>query len=67
MLPTGAQKDLIEHRNAVLHYAEPGTALAEWLRRGRARAAIVRPDFTVLRAGEDLSELCASLPSFGRG
>ncbi len=65
--PTSAQRDLIERRHAVLHYAEPGTALAEWLHRGRARAAIVRPDFTVLRAGGDLSQLCDSLPAFGRG
>lgn len=65
--PTGAQRDLIKRRHAVLHYAEPGTVLAEWLHRGRAQAAIVRPDFTVLRAGEDLSELCTSLPLFGRG
>lgn len=67
ILPTGPKRDLATRRHALLHYAEPGTPLAEWLHHGRARAAIVRPDFTVLRAGEDLSELCAALSSFGRG
>lgn len=34
-------------------------------RLGNAQAAIIRPDFTVMRAGQDLSELCADLPPFG--
>jgi 3-(3-hydroxy-phenyl)propionate hydroxylase len=62
---TAQQKNLIEQRNAVVHYAGPGTELAEWLNRGRAQAAIVRPDFTVMRAGRDLAELCEALPTFG--
>ncbi len=62
--PTARQRDLIEGRHAVVHYAEPGTPLADWLRRGKAKAAIVRPDFTVLSAGDDLAELCGVLPSF---
>ena len=49
---------------AVLVAARPGTELHRWLRRGRATAAIVRPDGTVLRAGRDLSALCAALPHF---
>jgi 2-polyprenyl-6-methoxyphenol hydroxylase-like FAD-dependent oxidoreductase len=36
---------------------------ARWLCRGRSSAAIVRPDATVLRAGCDLSALCAALPA----
>lgn len=63
--PNASQRELIGGRNAVLHYAEPGTALAEWLRSGRVRAAVVRPDFTVMRAGDDIAELCSALPSFG--
>ncbi len=62
--PTAQHRDLIERRNAVLHHAGPGTPLAEWLRHGKAQAAIVRPDFTVLRAGDDLNELGACLPQF---
>jgi 3-(3-hydroxy-phenyl)propionate hydroxylase len=30
-----------------------------WLRRGRATAAIVRPDRTVMRTGRDVAALCA--------
>ena len=62
--PDARQRDLIEGRHAVVHYAAPGTALATWLRDGGATAAVVRPDFTVLRAGDDLTEVCASLPAF---
>lgn len=60
--PTAHQRDLIEGRHAVVHYAGPGTPLGDWLRDGKATAAIVRPDFTVLAAGDDLSELCGLLP-----
>jgi 3-(3-hydroxy-phenyl)propionate hydroxylase len=63
VLPTEGEKDLIEQRNAVVHYAGPGTELAEWLNRGAVRAAIVRPDFTVMRADRDLSRLCEALPT----
>lgn len=62
--PTAEQRELIEQRHAVVHHAGPGTELAGWLDSGRARAAIVRPDFTVLRAGRDLSALCEALPAF---
>lgn len=62
--PTARDRDLVERRHAVLHHAAPGTALAEWLYGGRARAAVVRPDFTVLCAGHDLAQVCAALPSY---
>jgi 3-(3-hydroxy-phenyl)propionate hydroxylase len=61
--PDEQQRSMIEGRNAVLHYAEPGTELAEWLSGASDQAAMVRPDFTVMRAG-GLSELCQSLPVF---
>ena len=38
-------------RGAVIVAAHPGTELALWLQAGRARAAVVRPDRTVLCAG----------------
>lgn len=63
--PDTSQRELIAGRHAVLIYAEPGTALAEWLHSGRVRTAVVRPDFTVMRAGDHLAELCSTLPSFG--
>jgi 3-(3-hydroxy-phenyl)propionate hydroxylase len=61
--PTAAQRTEAERRGAVLLVAEPDTELHRWLRRGRAKAAIVRPDGTVLRAGRRLSALCAALPT----
>ena len=40
--------------------------LVRWaLRRGRAHAAVVRPDYTVLSAGRDVHKVCASLPAAG--
>ena len=41
---------------------DPGSPLASWLSSGRAGAALVRPDFTVLEAG-DLAVVCAALPT----
>lgn len=61
--PTAQQRDLIERRHAVVHYAGPETPLAGWLREGKVKAAVVRPDFTVLSAGDDLTALCVPLPS----
>jgi 3-(3-hydroxy-phenyl)propionate hydroxylase len=63
--PTEAQRAHIKQRGAVLLTARPGTELHRWLRRGHARAAVVRPDGTVLRSGRDLATLCATLPAFG--
>jgi 3-(3-hydroxy-phenyl)propionate hydroxylase len=59
-----AQRAAVERRGAVLLVAEPGGELHRWLRRGRAAAAIVRPDGTVLRDGRDLSAVCAAVPYF---
>ena len=64
---TGAspdQRSEVARRGGVLVPAHPGTPLHRWLRRGHATSAIVRPDGTVLRAGRDLSALCADLPPF---
>lgn len=62
--PTEQHRAMARRCHAVLHHAEPGSALADWLREGKAKAVLVRPDHTVMRAGQDLSALCASLPSF---
>ncbi|GDY28490.1 bifunctional 3-(3-hydroxy-phenyl)propionate/3-hydroxycinnamic acid hydroxylase MhpA [Gandjariella thermophila] len=61
---SAAQRADIERRGAALVTAEPGSDLHRWLRRGRAHAAVVRPDGAVLRAGRNLPELCAALPRF---
>ncbi|BBY31695.1 bifunctional 3-(3-hydroxy-phenyl)propionate/3-hydroxycinnamic acid hydroxylase [Mycolicibacterium sediminis] len=58
---TASQLERVTRRDALVHVDDPGTELAEWLRRGRARAALVRPDRTVLRAGRDVAAVCDDL------
>ena len=58
-LPGAADDAALRRRGVVVVVAEPGSALETWLRRGRAVAAIVRPDRTVMRAGRDIADLCA--------
>jgi 3-(3-hydroxy-phenyl)propionate hydroxylase len=62
--PYPFQRAVLEEHGAVVHLAEPGSELARWLRRGRATAAIIRPDRTVMCAGRNLWELCAAMPEF---
>src|SRR5208282_2034808 len=62
---TAAQRAEVEQRGGVLLAARPGTELHRWLHQGRANAAIVRPDGTVLHACRKLSLLCAALPRSG--
>lgn len=61
--PQATDRLLAERFGARIWVAEPGSELATWLRRGRATAAIIRPDRTVLRAGRDVSALCQALGS----
>jgi 3-(3-hydroxy-phenyl)propionate hydroxylase len=49
----------LRRRGVVVVAAPPGSALDAWLRRGRATAALVRPDRTVMRTGRDVAALCA--------
>lgn len=58
------QRARLEERCAVVHIARPGSDLANWLRRGHATAAIVRPDRTVMRSGRHIDELCDAVPRF---
>lgn len=60
--PTPLQQELAERRGAVLVVATG--VLHAWLRSHRATGVVVRPDRTVLRAGSDLTALCAALPEF---
>ena len=62
--PTPDERASIERRGAVVHVAAPGSELAQWLRRGRASAALVRPDRTVMQTGDQLAALCDALPTF---
>jgi 3-(3-hydroxy-phenyl)propionate hydroxylase len=60
--PTAAQRLDVERRGVVVVHAAAGTDLHRWLRRGRAAAAVVRPDGTVLRAARDAAALRTVLP-----
>lgn len=51
---------------ASVHIAERGGELSEWLRRGHAHAALVRPDRTVMSAGRDIRAVCGHLPAPAR-
>jgi 3-(3-hydroxy-phenyl)propionate hydroxylase len=56
------QRAEVERGGGVVVAAEPGNELARWLRRGRATAAVVRPDRTVMRADRRLATVCDALP-----
>ncbi len=58
------QRGELQRRGAVVVSAAPGSELARWLRHGRAAAAIVRPDGTVMQAGRDVRAICDAVPSF---
>lgn len=57
------QRATVETRGAIPVQTRPGEALHAWLRHGRATAAVVRPDGTVLHASRDLTKACAALPA----
>jgi 3-(3-hydroxy-phenyl)propionate hydroxylase len=59
-----SQQDELTRRGAVVVTAHPGTDLGLWLRAGRASAAVVRPDRTVLCASRNLAEVCDAVPVF---
>jgi 3-(3-hydroxy-phenyl)propionate hydroxylase len=50
-------------RNVTVLAAQPGGELERWLRRGRAAAAVIRPDRTVMCAGRDNAAVCAAVVS----
>ena len=58
------QVALLAERGTKVLQVQPGSALFQWLADGKASAALVRPDFTVLRAGRDVAVLCDAAPSF---
>jgi 3-(3-hydroxy-phenyl)propionate hydroxylase len=55
---------VLEDRGTQVLEVKPGSALFQWLTDGKAAAALVRPDFTVLRSGRDVAGLCEAAPRF---
>ncbi|MGO8772368.1 MAG: bifunctional 3-(3-hydroxy-phenyl)propionate/3-hydroxycinnamic acid hydroxylase [Mycobacterium sp.] len=58
------QRKELDRRGAAVVSAEPGSELASWLKRGRATAAIIRPDGFVMQACPDTQTLCDAVPIF---
>jgi 3-(3-hydroxy-phenyl)propionate hydroxylase len=58
------QQTLLAGRGTEVLEVAPGSPLYAWLRDGKATAALVRPDFTVVRAGRDIAGLCEAAPQF---
>jgi 3-(3-hydroxy-phenyl)propionate hydroxylase len=59
---TTGQRAVLADRGTEVIEAAPGSALRTWLTDGKATAALVRPDFTVMRAGRDVAALCQEAP-----
>ena len=69
MLVTGVplspqQRAALADRGTEVLEVRPGSPLHTWLASGKATAALVRPDFTVMRAGRDIATLVDSTPRF---
>ena len=60
--PSPTQRATAERHAAVLIQAHPGDDLYDWLHDERALVAVVRPDWTVLYAGRDLTKACVAMP-----
>jgi 3-(3-hydroxy-phenyl)propionate hydroxylase len=63
---TDAQRNALSSRGAAVVLAAPGSDLDGWLRKGRASAAIVRPDRAVMQAGRSVEALCRAMPASHR-
>ncbi len=59
--PAPTDADTLAARDCSIVHASPEHQLGRWLLEGRARAAVVRPDRTVMASGTDLSTLCAMI------
>jgi 3-(3-hydroxy-phenyl)propionate hydroxylase len=58
------QRVALAGRGTEVLEVKPGSPLSRWLADGKAAAALVRPDFTVMRAGRDVAALCNAAPGF---
>ncbi|MBV1854354.1 bifunctional 3-(3-hydroxy-phenyl)propionate/3-hydroxycinnamic acid hydroxylase [Catellatospora sp. NEAU-YM18] len=63
--PSAAEQADLTSAGVVVVHAPRGGELHRWLRQARARAALVRPDGTVLSVGRSLSTLHRHLLAFG--
>ncbi|OBK32444.1 3-(3-hydroxyphenyl)propionate hydroxylase [Mycobacterium sp. 1165196.3] len=61
---TPSQRDIVVTRGARTVHAAAGSELARWLNRHHVKAAVVRPDRTVMIAGRNLTTLCRAVPLF---
>lgn len=61
---TAAQQNIVTARGAHTVHATAGSELDQWLRRHYAKAAVIRPDRTVMIAGSDLTAVCHAVPLF---
>ena len=61
---TDVQRNELGSRGAAIVLAAPGSELDGWLRKGRASAAIVRPDRAVMQAGRSVEAICRAMPVF---
>jgi 3-(3-hydroxy-phenyl)propionate hydroxylase len=61
---TSSQHAVLADRGTEVLEVPPGSPLHQWLADGRAAAALVRPDFTVMRAGRDVAALSNTAPKF---
>jgi 3-(3-hydroxy-phenyl)propionate hydroxylase len=58
------QQAILTARGTEVLQVNPGTRLFQWLSEGRAAAALVRPDCTVMLAGRDIERICEAAPTF---
>lgn len=63
LAPSSQQAAVLEGHGVRVLEAGPRSGLHRWLSEGRATAALVRPDNTVLQAGRDLEDLCSAAAS----
>lgn len=61
---TAQQREQLHQRGAVALTVDAASELGRWLRHGRATAAMIRPDRTVMEAGRRVSSLCDAVPRF---
>lgn len=61
---SAAQQEIVTARGARTVHAAAGSELDRWLRRHYVKAAVVRPDGTVMTAGRDLAAVCHGVPPF---
>jgi 3-(3-hydroxy-phenyl)propionate hydroxylase len=58
------QRSSLTDRGTDVLEVQPGSSLHQWLADGKASAALVRPDFTVMWAGRDVERICGGAPRF---